>query len=91
MTRGLRATSAAAETHGDRHATLQAAGRGGRAPEIDRTMTPQLAAIGCGPERPGYQRRAASVNAPLIAESMTGAAVASLMGCDGFSASTVTT
>ena len=41
--------------------------------------------------RPGYQRRAASVNAALIAERMAGIAVASLMGCDGFSASTVTT
>ena len=38
----------------------------------------------------GYQRRAASVNAALIAERMAGAAVASLRGCDGFSASTVT-
>jgi 2-keto-4-pentenoate hydratase len=41
--------------------------------------------------RSGYQRRAASVNAALIAERMAGAAVASLRGCDGFSASTVTT
>ncbi len=40
---------------------------------------------------PGYQRRAASVNAALIAASTAGVAVASLIGCDGFSASTVTT
>ena len=37
------------------------------------------------------QPRAASVNAPLTADSMTGAAVAWLMGRAGFSASTATT
>lgn len=37
------------------------------------------------------QPRAASVNAPLTADSMTGAAVAWSMGRDGFSASTATT
>jgi hypothetical protein len=39
----------------------------------------------------GSQRRAARVNAPLIAESMTGPPVSPSMGCDRFSASTVTT
>ena len=40
-----------------------------------------------GPRQP----RAASVNAPLIADCMTGTATASSMGCEGFSASAVTT
>jgi hypothetical protein len=39
----------------------------------------------------GNQRRAARVNAALTAERMTGMAVSWLMGCDGSSASTVTT
>jgi hypothetical protein len=62
-------------------------------------LSPAEAALGYGGEagclrfsaRPGCQRRAASVNAPLTAERRTGAAVAWLMGCDGFSASTATT
>ena len=40
---------------------------------------------------PGYQRRAASVNAPWIAGSMAEVAAAWSMGCDGSAASTVTT
>jgi hypothetical protein len=39
----------------------------------------------------GGQPRAASVNAPLMAESRAGSAVVSSMGADGFSARTATT
>ena len=45
----------------------------------------------CVSAGPGSQRRAASVNAPLIAPSITGPAVTGSMGWDRFSANTETT